>query len=301
MGPTASGKTGLALELASRMEIEIISVDSALIYRQMDIGTAKPTREERAQTPHWLIDIVDPAESYSVAEFCTQAYQCIEDILSRGKVPVLVGGTMMYFNALVNGMSAIPETNPEVREQVHQRAKEIGWDSMHLQLSKVDPEVAARVHPNDPQRIGRALEVYQMTGKPLSYWQQKKSLGLSDRLKSPLTQFAIAPNDRKVLHQRISQRYQQMLSAGFIEEVDRLKKRGDLHLDMPSMRCVGYRQVWQYLDSAFDYNEMVEKGVAATRQLAKRQFTWLRSWSNVTHLDTFNVDNVNKIVELATI
>lgn len=301
MGPTASGKTGLALALGAQIDCEIISVDSALIYRQMDIGTAKPTSEEQAQIPHWLIDIVDPTDSYSVADFCNQAYYYIEEILARNKVPVLVGGTMMYFNALINGISAIPETDPNVRARVHQQAEELGWEKMHAELAKVDVEVAARVHPNDPQRIGRALEVYQMTGKPLSYWQQQKSPRLSNRLSAPVTQFAIAPSDRKVLHQRINQRYQQMLSNGFIEEVEALRQRGDLNLDMPSMRCVGYRQVWQYLDAEFGYDEMVDKGVAATRQLAKRQFTWLRSWQDVNWLDTFDEGNVSKIVELTTI
>ena len=301
MGPTASGKTGLALELAKQIDCEIISVDSALIYKQMDIGTAKPSAEELAQVPHWLIDIVDPVENYSVAEFCQQAFDCIQDIQSRGKVPVLVGGTMMYFNALINGISKVPETDPLIRQKVNQQALEQGWDKMHAELQDIDPIVAARVHPNDPQRIGRAIEVFRMTGKNLSYWQAQKSPGLADKLQVPIRQFAIAPTDRKVLHQRIQARYGQMLDAGFIDEVMELRNRGDLNLNMPSMRCVGYRQVWQYLDNEYEYQEMVEKGVAATRQLAKRQFTWLRSWQSVSWLDTFGKTNVAKIVGLATI
>lgn len=301
MGPTASGKTGLALALSEQIDCEIISVDSALIYRQMDIGTAKPTNEELSKVPHWLVDIADPIDSYSVADFCSQARHCIEDILARNKVPVLVGGTMMYFNALINGLSSVPETDQKIRDEVHRQAKDVGWEQLYMELEQIDPVVAARVHPNDPQRVGRAIEVYRMTGKPLSYWQQKKSLGLASEMGSNLKQFAVAPNDRKILHQRINTRFEQMLKSGFIDEVTTLRNRGDLNLDMPSMRCVGYRQVWQYLDNEFDYSEMVDKGTAATRQLAKRQYTWLRGWSDLNWLDTFDSGNLDKIVGLATI
>lgn len=301
MGPTASGKTGLSLELAEQLNAEIVSVDSALIYTGMDIGTAKPTKEELARAKHWLIDIVEPDQSYSVADFCRDTRKIIDDIHARNKLPLLVGGTMMYFHGLVNGISNVPETNPDIRASVHDEAERLGWQQMHAQLEKVDPVVAQRVHPNDPQRIGRALEVYRSTGKPLSYWQQQQAPGLSACDEFQLFQFAIAPDDRKVLHQRIHQRFTQMLDEGFIEEVANLRARGDLHLDMPSMRCVGYRQVWQYLDGDYDYQEMVEKGVAATRQLAKRQFTWLRKWQNLHWLETFDTKNRAKFVDLVTI
>jgi tRNA dimethylallyltransferase len=301
MGPTASGKTGLAIALSEKIDCEVISVDSALIYKQMDIGTAKPTAEEVSKVPHWLIDILDPSESYSVAEFCNQAESLIQDIHSRGKIPILAGGTMMYFNALINGMSQIPESDPKVRDVIQARARDIGWAAMHQNLVEIDPTVAARVHPNDPQRIGRALEVYEISGKPLSYWQQKKSLGIAEKLDAPIHQFAIAPQDRAVLHQRIAMRFEQMLTNGFIQEVEKLRARGDLHKDMPSIRCVGYRQVWEYLDGDIDHQTMLEKGIAATRQLAKRQFTWLRGWDNLHWLDTFDDKNSSKIVELSTI
>ena len=301
MGPTASGKTGLSLAVAQQLNAEIISVDSALIYTGMDIGTAKPTSEEQGVVKHWLIDIVQPDQSYSVADFCRDARSIIDDIHARNKLPLLVGGTMMYFHGLVNGISNVPETNPDIRASVHDEAERLGWQQMHVQLEKVDPVVAQRVHPNDPQRIGRALEVYRSTGKPLSYWQQQQSPGLSAYDEFQLFQFAIAPDDRKVLHQRIHQRFTQMLDEGFVEEVANLRARGDLHLDMPSMRCVGYRQVWQYLDGDYDYQEMVEKGVAATRQLAKRQFTWLRKWQNLHWLETFDTKNRAKFIDLVTI
>ncbi|MBT0586934.1 tRNA (adenosine(37)-N6)-dimethylallyltransferase MiaA [Alteromonas oceanisediminis] len=301
MGPTASGKTALALAVAEQLEGEIISVDSALIYRDMDIGTAKPTAQELERVKHWLVDIVDPAQPYSAADFCRDALAAVEDIRRRGKVPLLVGGTMMYYNALMAGMSQVPESDPRVRTEVHEEAAIKGWQALHNELANVDPVIAARVHPNDPQRIGRALEVYRMTGKPLSEWQQQKTPGLADITGAHIHQFAIAPDDRKVLHQRIHQRYLEMLSGGLINEVENLRQRKDLHLNLPSMRCVGYRQVWQHLDGDYDYPTMVDKGVAATRQLAKRQFTWLRNWTDVQWLDTFAVDNEAKIVESVTI
>ncbi|WP_100657783.1 tRNA (adenosine(37)-N6)-dimethylallyltransferase MiaA [Alteromonas flava] len=300
MGPTASGKTGLSLELAEQIGGEIVSVDSALIYRGMDIGTAKPTPAEQQRAPHWLMDIRDPADSYSVADFCRDAKQHIESIQQRGHIPMLVGGTMMYFNALINGISAIPEADAAIREQIQQEAAAHGWSKMHASLAAVDPIVAQRVHPNDPQRIGRALEVFHSSGKPLSYWQQQKTPGLKDDQAQVVHQFAIAPTDRKVLHQRIQQRFDEMLLMGFIEEVEALRQRGDLHLDMPSMRCVGYRQVWQYLDGEFSYADMVEKGVAATRQLAKRQHTWLRGWDELHWLNTFATDNSAVITKMVT-
>ncbi|MDM7859059.1 tRNA (adenosine(37)-N6)-dimethylallyltransferase MiaA [Alteromonas sp. ASW11-36] len=301
MGPTASGKTGLSLDIGQRLNCEIISVDSALIYTNMDIGTAKPTAAEQALVPHHLIDIVDPADSYSVADFCRDTKRLIGEIHQRGKIPLLVGGTMMYYNALVHGISEIPAADPTIRDVLQKEAAESGWASLHAELRQVDPQVAERVHPNDPQRIGRALEVFRSSGKPLSYWQAQKTLGIDAEADIQLWQFAIAPSDRKVLHERIALRYDQMLANGFVEEVMVLRARGDLHLDLPSMRCVGYRQVWQYLDGEFDRQTMREKGVIATRQLAKRQHTWLNNWPKVQWLDTFDEENSTKIVEMVTI
>lgn len=294
MGPTASGKTALALELAKHVDCEIISVDSALIYQSMDIGTAKPTSEELAQVPHHLIDIIDPAMSYSVSQFRTDAERLIADILSRNKIPVLVGGTMMYYNALVKGLSTLPASNACVRAEIEEQGMEKGWSHMHAQLALVDPVCAARIHPNDPQRITRALEVFQLSGRPLSELQQESSGPIPYRV----AQFAIAPEERSVLHERIAMRFEQMIAQGFESEVQELKDRGDLFEDLPAIRCVGYRQMWQYLSGQLSHAEMVERGVIATRQLAKRQITWLRGWDDVIWLDTFAADNVYHILKL---
>ena len=280
-GPTAAGKTGLAIELVERGQCEIISVDSALIYRGMDIGTAKPTAAELARAPHRLIDIVDPSQSYSAAEFAKDAKQAIKEIQQAGKTPLLVGGTMLYFKALLEGFSDLPETDPELREQLQQRLQNEGSVALHAELKSIDPVSAARIHPNDPQRITRALQVYLQTGKTLTELTQTRVGALSQ----PIWQIAVAPTDRAILHERIALRFTQMLEAGLLEEVAALRARGDLHLDLPSMRCVGYRQVWQYLDGSISYAEMVEQGIAATRQLAKRQLTWLRKWPGVNWLD----------------
>ena len=280
-GPTAAGKTGLAIELVERGQCEIISVDSALIYRGMDIGTAKPTATELARAPHRLIDIVDPSQSYSAAEFAKDAKQAIKEIQQAGKTPLLVGGTMLYFKALLEGFSDLPETDPELREQLQQRLQNEGSIALHGELKSIDPVSAARIHPNDPQRITRALQVYLQTGKTLTELTQTRVGALSQ----PIWQIAVAPTDRAILHERIALRFTQMLEAGLLEEVAALRARGDLHLDLPSMRCVGYRQVWQYLDGSISYAEMVEQGIAATRQLAKRQLTWLRKWPGVNWLD----------------
>ncbi|RUO78616.1 tRNA (adenosine(37)-N6)-dimethylallyltransferase MiaA [Pseudidiomarina taiwanensis] len=280
-GPTAAGKTGLAIELVESGQCEIISVDSALIYRGMDIGTAKPTAAELARAPHRLIDIVDPSQSYSAAEFAKDAKQAIKEIQQAGKTPLLVGGTMLYFKALLEGFSDLPETDPELREQLQQRLQNEGSVALHGELKNVDPVSAARIHPNDPQRITRALQVYLQTGKTLTELTQTRVGALSQ----PIWQIAVAPTDRAILHERIALRFTQMLEAGLLEEVAALRARGDLHLDLPSMRCVGYRQVWQYLDGSISYAEMVEQGIAATRQLAKRQLTWLRKWPGVNWLD----------------
>lgn len=280
MGPTASGKTALAFDLVREFNAEIISVDSALIYRGMDIGTAKPTPEELATAPHRLIDILDPAQAYSAADFRTDALAHIAQIQQKGKVPLLVGGTMLYFKALLEGISPLPEADPEIRAKLEQQAAVQGWQALHQQLAEVDPVSAARIHPNDPQRINRALEVYLASGRSLTDWTTEKG----ETFPYPVKQFAIAPTDRAVLHQRIEMRFMQMLAQGFEQEVQLLKQRGDLHADLPSMRCVGYRQMWDYLDGLVSYDEMVYRGVAATRQLAKRQLTWLRSWQELNWL-----------------
>ncbi|RUO33971.1 tRNA (adenosine(37)-N6)-dimethylallyltransferase MiaA [Aliidiomarina soli] len=280
-GPTAAGKTQLAMTLADRQPCSIISVDSALIYRQMDIGTAKPTLEERACYPHQLVDIKDPAQTYSAADFRQDALQCIKDALQAGKTPLLVGGTMLYYRALLGGLSNLPEADAELRQRLSDEAEANGWASMHQKLEAIDPVSAGRIHPNDPQRILRALEVFHLSGKSLTDMTATREPGLH----LPSFQFAVAPDDRSVLHQRIERRFEQMLEQGFQAEVEALRQRGDLHLDMPSMRCVGYRQMWQYLDGDYSYPEMILKGVAATRQLAKRQITWLRSWPDLHWLD----------------
>lgn len=282
MGPTASGKTALATALYQQLPCELISVDSALVYRGMDIGTAKPTLEELALAPHHLIDIRDPASNYSAADFRSDALRLIAEIQHRGNIPLLVGGTMLYFKALLDGISALPEADPVIRAQLEAEATQKGWAALHEELAKVDPVSAQRIHPNDPQRINRALEVFRITGRSLTELTAEKG----EPFAYPVHQFAIAPTERSVLHQRIALRFDQMLAAGFEQEVIQLRKRADLHLDLPSMRCVGYRQMWQYLDGDCDYAQMRERGIAATRQLAKRQLTWLRSWQNLTWLDS---------------
>lgn len=297
MGPTASGKTGLALELASQVPAEIISVDSALVYKHMNIGTAKPTAEEMAVAPHWLVDIIEPTEAYSVADFVADTTRLIGEIHGRGKLPILVGGTIMYFNALINGISPLPKSDSEIREAILREANERGWQAMHADLERVDPVSAGRIHPNDPQRLTRALEVYRSSGKSLTHWQEKAIY----RCPYKIDQFAIAPHERAVLHSRIAERFDLMLAQGLVEEVKALYERGDLHEDMPAIRAVGYRQVWQYLKGELSYAEMRDKGIIATRQLAKRQLTWLRGWPDLTWLDTFAKDNLTKITAKVTL
>ena len=282
MGPTASGKTALAMSLRQRFPVELISVDSALIYRGMDIGTAKPTAEELAQAPHRLIDIRDPAESYSAADFRADALREMAAITAEGKIPLLVGGTMLYFKALLEGLSPLPPADPDVRAQIEKQAQELGWEALHRQLQQVDPVSAARIHPNDPQRLSRALEVFLISGKTLT--ELTKISG--ETLPYNVQQFAIAPATREQLHQRIALRFEQMMAAGFEAEARALFERGDLHTDLPSVRCVGYRQMWSYLEGEIDYDEMVYRGICATRQLAKRQMTWLRGWESVHWLDS---------------
>ncbi|GAC25891.1 tRNA dimethylallyltransferase [Paraglaciecola mesophila KMM 241] len=297
MGPTASGKTALAIELCQALPCEIISVDSALIYKEMDIGTAKPTAEELAQAPHRLIDILDPVQSYSVAEFRRDALAAMQDITERGRIPLLVGGTMMYYKALTDGLSTLPQADPLVRAEIEEQAEKNGWQALHQELQGIDPVSAQRIHPNDPQRLSRALEIYRISGKSMT------ELSLNKQPSAPyqFSQFAIAPSDRHILHDRIAQRFDIMLNSGFEAEVARLKSRADLHLDLPSMRCVGYRQMWQFLEGENSYQEMREKGLAATRQLAKRQLTWLRSWQNLHWLDTFSKDNLTNVMKLSRI
>lgn len=282
MGPTASGKTALAIALRQHLPVEIISVDSALIYRGMDIGTAKPNAEELSQAPHRLIDILDPSLPYSAADFRRDALNVMEEITSQGKIPLLVGGTMLYFKALLEGLSPLPSADPATRAEIEKIAQQQGWGEIHRRLAEVDPVAAARIHPNDPQRLSRALEVYLISGQTLTEMTQTAG----EELPYNVFQFAIAPQDRRILHQRIEQRFHQMLDAGFEEEVRALYERGDLHVDLPSIRCVGYRQMWSYLEGETDYDEMVYRGICATRQLAKRQITWLRSWENVHWLDS---------------
>ncbi|MEQ5349579.1 tRNA (adenosine(37)-N6)-dimethylallyltransferase MiaA [Proteus sp. WDL240414] len=282
MGPTASGKTALAIALRQKLPVDIISVDSALIYRGMDIGTAKPDATEQSLAPHRLIDILDPALPYSAADFRRDALNAMEEITAAGRIPLLVGGTMLYFKALLEGLSPLPSANPDVRAEIEKKAVEQGWEAIHKELALVDPVAAQRIHPNDPQRLSRALEVYLISGKTMT--ELTKISGES--LSYDVYQFAIAPKDRNVLHQRIEARFKQMLTCGFEDEVKSLYERGDLHEDLPSVRCVGYRQMWSYLSGEIDYDEMVYRGICATRQLAKRQITWLRGWNDIHWLDS---------------
>lgn len=284
MGPTAAGKTDLAIALHEYLGAEIISVDSALIYRNMDIGTAKPSATELARAPHRLINIRDPAESYSAADFIRDAQAAMAEITAAGRTPLLVGGTMLYFKALLEGLSPMPPSDPQVRAELENTAQLRGWPALHEELATVDPITAARLHPNHSQRISRALEVYRISGMPISHWQQQAGIGLWEQYR--WVQIAVAPQDRTLLHQRIAQRFDKMLELGFIEEVNCLYRRGDLHEDMPSIRAVGYRQAWQYLDGKCDYANMREQGIAATRQLAKRQLTWLRGWHDLRWVNT---------------
>ena len=286
MGPTASGKTDLAISLRQHLPVELISVDSALVYRGMDIGSAKPSEEEQAQAPHRLIDIRDPAEPYSVADFLADAEREIADIHAQGRIPLLVGGTMLYFRALLDGLAEMPAADPEVRAQIEREAEEFGWPHIHALLAEVDPETAAEIHPNHSQRVSRALEVYRVSGKTMAQLRERQhhaSAQPSFCERYNVCQLAIAPRDRSILHKRIAVRFEKMLAGGLVDEVEQLYRRGDLHPDLPAIRAVGYRQVWDYLDGRLDYPEMIERGIIATRQLAKRQFTWLRGWNTTSN------------------
>lgn len=274
MGPTAAGKTALAVELVRRLPCDIVSVDSAMVYRGMDIGTAKPGPETLAIAPHRLIDILEPTEAYSAARFVGDARREIDAIRARGRVPLLVGGTMLYFHALRHGLAPLPAASAELRRQIGADAAERGWVELHRDLGKVDPEAAARIHPHDPQRIQRALEVYYISGRPLS---AHLSATAREPLTGPVVQLAVAPGERARLHRRIEQRLGIMFERGFVAEVEHLRRNPDLSLDVPSMRCVGYRQVWEYLDAKYAWPELRRRAIVATRRLAKRQLTWLRA------------------------
>ncbi len=284
MGPTASGKTALAIRLRQTLPVELISVDSALVYKGMDIGTAKPDAHELSQAPHRLLDIIDPAQAYSAADFRRDALKEMADIVAAGRIPLLVGGTMLYFKALLEGLSPLPSADPTVRAEIERQAAEQGWDALHRKLQEIDPVAAQRIHPNDPQRLSRALEVFFISGKTLTELTQTSG----EALPYQVHQFAIAPASRELLHQRIEQRFHQMLASGFEAEVRALFARGDLHTEMPSIRCVGYRQMWSWLAGEISHEEMVYRGICATRQLAKRQMTWLRGWEDVRWLDSEN-------------
>lgn len=279
LGPTASGKTALALHLADRLPLEIISIDSALVYREMDIGTAKPDAATRLKYPHHLVDIIDPTEAYSAARFCADARAAIADIAARGRVPLFTGGTMLYAKALTEGLSELPVADPALRAELETHAARVGWPAMHAELATIDPVTAARLPATDAQRIQRALEVYRLTGTPIS--------ALQVRARNPVVfpfgtlKIGLAPGDRTALHARIAARFDAMLAHGFIEEVRCLRDRYPLRPDMPSMRCVGYRQAWEFLDGGIDAETLREKAIVATRQLAKRQMTWLRSMREV--------------------
>jgi tRNA dimethylallyltransferase len=281
MGPTASGKTALAVSLVERFPLEIISVDSALVYRGMDIGTAKPDAITLARAPHHLLDIREPTEAYSAAAFCEDALRLMADIVARGKVPLLVGGTMLYFRALLKGLDDLPRADAALRQKLEIDAASRGWPALHADLARVDPPTAARLAPNDAQRIGRALEIFQLTGKPMSALLDQAQTALPYRV----LQLALIPSERAVLHQRIAARFDAMIAEGLIEEVKTLRRNPALTADLPAMRAVGYRQAWAYLNGEIDLDGLREQGLAATRQLAKRQLTWLRSWPDAVTLD----------------
>lgn len=288
MGPTASGKTGAAVALYSKLPVELISVDSALVFQGMNIGTAKPDAETLKQAPHHLIDIIPPTAAYSAANFRMDALRLMADITARGKIPLLVGGTMLYFKALQGGLSNLPEANLEIRKEIEQEASQVGWPAMHAKLAQVDPETAARLQPNDVQRIERALEVYRLTGQTMTALHQASA---GEALPYRLLKIALVPSERKVLHERIAQRFDQMLADGFVDEVRGLLQQfPELTADSTSMRCVGYRQALEYLAGQYDIDELRDRGIFATRQLAKRQFTWLRGMDDVIEIDCLRPD-----------
>ena len=297
MGATATGKTELALEIGRQFPVEIISVDSALVYQGMDIGTAKPGREVLDSVPHHLVDIIDPVETFSVWDFIQQSRRLVLDISNRGRIPLLAGGTMMYYHAFEHGLNRLPQANEALRKRLADEARQTGWQAMHERLARIDPVSADRIRSTDSQRIQRALEVYELAGQPLSELQQFESAGFPGKIEKII----LAANDRAQLHRRIESRFLKMLEQGFVEEVAGLKARPDLNLSHPSMRCVGYRQLWQYLDGELTRQQMIDKGVAATRQLAKRQITWLRKQPAEKSFDCLNYrkDAIFKVVGAA--
>ena len=294
LGPTASGKTALAVQLAQILNGEIISVDSALVFKEMNNGTAKPTLEERNGIPHHLIDILDPSESFSTGQFRNQALTLMAEITQRGKLPILVGGTMLYFKALTQGLAELPPANAQIRAYLERELEQNGKFALHQRLSKVDPQSALRIHPNDPQRVQRALEIFELTGKPMSIFFAANQV----ELPYSIHKFVIAPEDRKILHEIIAQRFYKMLELGFLEEVEKLYLRNDLNEKMPSIRAVGYREAWSYFQGEYDLNTMTEKAIIATRQLAKRQFTWLRRETNAHSLITGQVNLLSQIIKI---
>lgn len=297
MGPTGTGKTDLAVELYRRFPLEIISVDSALVYKGMDIGTAKPDAATLAQAPHRLIDFLDPTQPYSAADFRADALHAMAEINAAGRIPLLVGGTMLYFRALQYGLSDLPPANPAIRARLDAEALQYGWQTLHARLASIDPAAAARIHPNDPQRLQRALEVYELTGKSLTKLQQAQWLASCP---FQLFKIALIPANRAWLHARLAQRFDHMLKQGVIDEVQQLMQRGDLHLQLPAIRAVGYRQIWEYLINEIDYTQMRERAIVATRQLAKRQMTWLRSEADVSVYDPQTLDLSSVIHDVST-
>ena len=297
MGPTASGKTSLAVDLVGEHPFQIVSVDSAQIYRQMDIGTGKPPKRVLDIAPHRLIDFIDPAVPYSASQFRADAFREIDEILDVGDTPLLVGGTMLYFRVLRDGLASMPHADPEIRVEIEKLAQEQGWGAVHQQLAAVDPDSADRIHPNDSQRIQRALEVYRVSGKTMTSFHAEMQAQQKALLPYNLHFFAIQPEDRGVLHDQIEARFRQMLNEGLVDEVQALRSRGDLNRLLPSIKSVGYRQVWQYLDDEVDYDGMVERSIIATRQLAKRQLTWLRSWPSLQSLSNSSAHSVQHVLK----
>lgn len=299
LGPTASGKSDLAMKLTSHLPVELVSVDSALVYRDMNIGTAKPEAEILRQYPHHLVDIRNPDEVYSAADFRAEVLTLMSAISERGNIPLLVGGTMLYFKVLIEGIASMPAADSAIREKIAREAETGGWQKVHHRLAEVDPESAARIHPNDPQRLQRALEIWELTGESMTQLHRKQQDLVS--LPFSVCQLAIIPSDRAVLHRIIAARFEQMIKDGFIEEVEYLREKYDLSAELPSIKSVGYRQVWQYLEGEVDRKAMQERAIIATRQLAKRQFTWLRGWNNLKEIPFPEVNEALKIIQASSI
>jgi tRNA dimethylallyltransferase len=299
LGPTASGKSDLAMKLTSHLPVELVSVDSALVYRDMNIGTAKPDAEILRQYPHHLVDIRNPDEVYSAADFRSEVLTLMSAISERGNIPLLVGGTMLYFKVLIEGIASMPAADSAIREKIVREAKTGGWQKVHQRLAEVDPESAARIHPNDPQRLQRALEIWELTGESMTQLHKKQQNLVS--LPFSVCQLAIIPSDRADLHRIIAARFEQMIKDGFVEEVEHLREKYDLNAELPSIKSVGYRQVWQYLEGEVDRKAMQERAIIATRQLAKRQFTWLRGWSNLKEIPFPEVNEALKIIQASSI